>query len=297
MPRAATSIAVAGSAAIATLGAHHRGRVLAVFQRSFYVRFDDDLVCFGPIALRPGPLNALYPDADRVPWPARGLAPDVPVLREGATLRIGRFRFDLRAAEVWTRPAAPPLAVATLRAGLRRLASSAARRAPGGFGPLLCAPGGCARAPDSALLATAAPTLAALRAWLATRLAGGDGPPPAVDALIGLGGGLTPSGDDYLCGVMTALNYFGNDDLASQLASVVLPRAAQETNLVSKAYLRCAAAGEASVVLFDVLECLLGADRPWLEQRLDAVNAVGHTSGWDCLAGAAAVCAVLADAR
>ena len=31
-----------------------------------------------------------------------------------------------------------------------------------------------------------------------------------------------------------------------------------------------------------------------LEARLDAIHAVGHTSGWDSLAGAATVCAALA---
>ncbi|HJU23172.1 MAG TPA: DUF2877 domain-containing protein [Casimicrobiaceae bacterium] len=284
-------IVTVGSRAAEALRAHERGHVFAVFERSFYVRFGDDLVCFGPLALRAGPLNALY--EGRMSWPERGLAPDVGVVRDGTSLRIDeRVRVDFADAQPWTPPVGPrAIDCAILRAGLDRLAACVARRAPGGFGSLLCA----RRAKNDPLLDASAPAIVSLRAWLSASLANRDEPPPDVDALIGLGGGLTPSGDDYLCGLMTALNYFGHGSIASRLAGVVLPIARHETNLVSQAYLRCASAGEASIVLFDVLECLLDAEQPALDERLDAVDAVGHTSGWDCLAGAVAVCATLVD--
>jgi hypothetical protein len=284
-------IVTVGSRAAETLRAHKCGHVFAVFERSFYVRFGDDLVCFGPLALRAGPLNVLYDEP--ISWPERGLAPDLGVVRDGTSLRIDeRVHVDFADAQGWMPPVGPrAIDNAILRAGLDRLAASVARRAPGGLGPLLCAP----HAKRDRLLDASAPAIASLRAWLSASLAGTDEPPPGVDALIGLGGGLTPSGDDYLCGVMTALNYFGKASIASRLASVVLPRASHETNLVSHAYLRCAAAGEASIVLFDVLDCLLRANQPSLDERLDAVDAVGHTSGWDSLAGAVAVCATLVD--
>jgi hypothetical protein len=73
----------------------------------------------------------------------------------------------------------------------------------------------------------------------------------------------------------------------------VLPIAERETSLISAAYLRCSAKGHASAVLYDAIESVLhgGCD---LEARLDAVHAIGHTSGWDSLVGAASVCAALA---
>ena len=295
LPDAHVPVAIVGRRAVDTLRAHDRGHVFAVFQRSFYVRFEDDLVCFGPLALRAGPLNALYEGP--VSWPERRLAPDVDVVRDGTSLRIdGRVRIDFADAQIWTPPIGPrAIDNAILRVGLARLTASVTRRAPGGFGPLLCASYSALTAKGDRLLDASAPAIASLRAWLSTTLGGGQDPPPDVDALIGLGGGLTPSGDDYLCGIMAALNYFAHGASASRLANVLLPRAARETNLVSQAYLRCAAAGEASIVLFDVLECLLQANQHLLEERLDAVDAVGHTSGWDCLAGAVAVCATLVD--
>jgi hypothetical protein len=109
--------------------------------------------------------------------------------------------------------------------------------------------------------------------------------------MIGLGLGLTPSGDDFFCGAMTALHYLGRKEIALLLAERVLPVAARDTNLISAAYLRCASAGQASGVLFDTLKSVLAGGDARLESRLDAVHAVGHTSGWDSLAGAAAACA------
>lgn len=142
------------------------------------------------------------------------------------------------------------------------------------------------------LLSAAHGTIIAVRQWLERALAGNPDAPPPVKNLIGLGPGLTPSGDDFFCGVLTALNYLGHRDIAQRLAADVLPLATRETSLISSAYLRCAAQGEASAVLFDVLESLLSGGRD-LEIRLDAVHAVGHTSGWDTLAGAVTVCAAI----
>jgi hypothetical protein len=111
--------------------------------------------------------------------------------------------------------------------------------------------------------------------------------------LIGLGPGLTPSGDDFLCGAMATLRYLGRGEVAGRLAERVLPPARSGTSLISACYLRCAAQGEASEVLFNVLACVVSGGKDGLDAHLDAVDAVGHTSGWDSLAGAAAVCAAL----
>ena len=293
-----TPIASLGNAARATLHAGRSGSVLAVFRRSFYVRFGTDLVCVGPLALAHGPLNALYAEPDSPSWLDRGLAPGAEVRSDGHRLEVDDgFAFDFATAHVWQPPAARLHAIASLDAGVQRLAAMARQRSPGGLGALLWLLGNTldenAFKAGDPLLRAAVPPVAALRGWLAAALAQVDAPPPAIDALIGLGPGLTPSGDDFLCGTMAALHYLRRADVASRLAASVLPRLS-ETNLISAAYLRCASTGDASSVLFDVLDCLPGADDTLLAQRLDAVDRVGHTSGWDCLAGAVAVCAQIA---
>jgi hypothetical protein len=117
-------------------------------------------------------------------------------------------------------------------------------------------------------------------------------PPRSLQNLVGLGPGLTPSGDDFVCGAMAALHYFGLRDAACKLADAVLPIVAQDTNVISSQFVQCAAAGHASSALFDAIDAILTCHD--LEQRLDVIDAIGHSSGWDSLAGAALVCAIVA---
>jgi hypothetical protein len=116
-----------------------------------------------------------------------------------------------------------------------------------------------------------APVRAFLR-WLA-----GEGEPE--DTLIGLGAGLTPSGDDFVGGAMIALRRVGETALADRIAAWALPLAATNTNRISRAHLACAALGEGHECLHDFL-C-----SP-TEANLDRLARLGHTSGLDAAAGA-----------
>jgi hypothetical protein len=293
----AIAVAVLGEFAQAILRSHSGGAVIAVFRRSFYIQFGNDVVCVGPPGLGKGPLNVLAVVPADLEWPARGLARQQNASQERSILSVGgHLRFDLTGAEVWRPPALRGFAGPDLQKGLRLLAESAQRRAPGGLGSLLATLDKPTLPPGSdndALLQAALWPIVAVWQWLGAALAGSHEPPPPVDGLVALGPGLTPSCDDFLCGVMAALNYLGHRDISARLAASVLPVAERETSLISAAYLRCAAEGHASAVLYDALDSVLGGGRD-LDARLDAIHAVGHTSGWDSLVGAASVCAVLA---
>ncbi|HUZ30827.1 MAG TPA: DUF2877 domain-containing protein, partial [Xanthobacteraceae bacterium] len=115
--------------------------------------------------------------------------------------------------------------------------------------------------------------------------------PRSIENLIGLGPGLTPSGDDFIGGLMVALHYLGFAEIAATIAGAVLPIASRDTNTISAQLLRCAATGQAASTLFDILKAILTGDS--IEAGLDAIDAIGHTSGWDSLAGAALVCRAL----
>ncbi|MGA2313517.1 MAG: DUF2877 domain-containing protein [Xanthobacteraceae bacterium] len=282
-----------GRTARTLMGDRRRGYVIAVFRRSFYVRFGDAVVCLGSRGIGQGPLNALCWMPPGLSWSDR-VVNGAPVTRDDATLLVGaRLRFDYAEALSWQAPVAVAVSVPSIHAGLARLAAAARRRMPGGFGALLAAPLAPIASADEEmpdpLLRSAAAAIAALRNWLTAALSGSPRPPPALAALIGLGPGLTPSGDDFLCGVMATLHYLGRSAVARRLAEGVLAAAA-ETNLISAAYLRCAAEGEASEVLFNALSSIAAGGDGRLEACFDAVHSVGHTSGWDTLAGAAAAC-------
>lgn len=98
--------------------------------------------------------------------------------------------------------------------------------------------------------------------------------------LIGLGIGLTPSGDDFLCGVLASLTLCRLTDhpfarsLAAQLEGHL-----SDTNDISGTFLRCALQNQ-----FSQTVCRLW-DLPPADEILHSFEAVGHSSGTDTLCG------------
>lgn len=104
--------------------------------------------------------------------------------------------------------------------------------------------------------------------------------------IVGAGPGLTPSGDDAVCGVLLGLRLAGRPDAAATLWAVVAPRLAATTSL-SAALLHEAAQGYAVPPVVQLGRALLGGDRVRVEAAADVVRRVGHSSGADLLAGLA----------
>ncbi|GAT66050.1 carboxylase [Planomonospora sphaerica] len=120
----------------------------------------------------------------------------------------------------------------------------------------------------------------------------------AAEQLIGLGPGLTPSGDDMLAGLLVALRHLGAAAgveravwLAGWLAAAVTFDARGRTTPISATLLHCAARGESSGEVLAVLRALAG-HRP-LQPALGRLLGLGHTSGadlaWGLRIGLAAV--------
>ncbi|MPZ95122.1 MAG: DUF2877 domain-containing protein [Propionibacteriales bacterium] len=115
----------------------------------------------------------------------------------------------------------------------------------------------------------------------------------ASHALIGLGPGLTPSGDDVLSGALVTGSAFGCRAPRLRVAAEAITGAAEtalgRTPLVSAALLRHAARGECIAELAALLAALdEGAP---LDGPLAALLAVGHHSGSDLARGVAIVLA------
>jgi len=88
---------------------------------------------------------------------------------------------------------------------------------------------------------------------------------------------------------MVALHGLGRADVAWALAQRLLPLARERTHAISEAHLACAAEGEAAGVLHEAIASVCSEGTAMLRNGLCALNRFGHTSGWDGLAGAAAV--------
>ena len=203
---------------------------------------------------------------------------------------------DLRAVREWRPPAPPRWSPSKLQRGLAWLGAAAAGAPAAGLGRLIVplaarAVGAAAPVGGSALAALAWAPIAALSRWIYEAAVSGaaSSPPAVVGGLIGLGPGLTPSGDDALAGALLALHAFGRADLARSLAEHLRPLAAGGTGFISRAHLECAARGEGAAVLHDALVATMSGDVAALDRAGTAVGRLGHTSGWDALAGIVAV--------
>jgi hypothetical protein len=103
--------------------------------------------------------------------------------------------------------------------------------------------------------------------------------------LAGLGEGLTPAGDDFLVGVMAALwSCFAATD-AAHLAGAMAEAAVPRTTLLSGAWLRAAARGEAAASWHLLVEALASNEGAAVRRAGQRILRTGHTSGAAALAG------------
>jgi hypothetical protein len=117
--------------------------------------------------------------------------------------------------------------------------------------------------------------------------AGWEGKPALLKAgakqLAGLGGGLTPAGDDFLSGVML-WTWLAHPD-PQACCKALLEATASRTTRFSAALLRAAAAGQCSASWHRLLAVLKREEVQHLAAAAEGVLSYGHTSGADALAG------------
>jgi hypothetical protein len=124
--------------------------------------------------------------------------------------------------------------------------------------------------------------------------------PPAIDAgvvrrLVGHGGGLTPLGDDVLCGWLAVLHATGR--LTEEIASLVHAAMAR-TTVLSATLLDCALHGEVLPEFAAYVSALAdGPGTPGVDAATRALTAIGHTSGAGLWFGATHALSTLADER
>ncbi|WP_316898636.1 DUF2877 domain-containing protein [Pseudodesulfovibrio indicus] len=265
--------------------------VLAVFRRCAYLIEDvgEAVVCLGHRALGNGPLNILV----EMPLPEGGFGALLPApgpnrgraeIHDRVLQVPGLPPLFFAKAPVWSPPAVRTADSERLARSARRIAREVIPAlAPPGVAGLLFSPSG--QAPSRPMEREPVDRIrAALRAMGPWLLDGGQDPrfPHAARELVGLGQGLTPTGDDYLGGVFLALHATARPDLAQRLYRALEPNLERATNIISRALLHCAARGMGGADMHDLLaELASGVPRPGLE-RLDAI---GHTSGWDTFSG------------
>jgi hypothetical protein len=258
------------------------GRVLAVFARTCLLSSEGGkLLSLVPPEVGDGPLNVVVVgQVDAF----GGVEPGTPASLSRDRLRLGALELVLDGACTWEpRPdwlalrAAGPVA----QGRLRQVRLAAMRQAP--EGSLLALFGG-GSAPRTAaqrhVLDEACAAAGALAdGWAGEEHALGHG----ARRLAGLGGGLTPAGDDFLVGLMLYA-WLAHPEPAAFCQGVVAA-AMPRTTAVSAAFLRAAARGGCSAAWHGLLAALAGDGPGSLDDAVCGILAHGHTSGADMLAG------------
>jgi len=263
-----------------------RGEVAAIFERSLYLRVGAEFICIGEPAIGNGPTTLII--AARVAQ--LGLRRGERAFISNDRITMGDVLFDLSNCQSWRAPPWPTVpSSAKLRTTCVMIAQRAAVESPAdslaraAFGP-----------DDTPLARLARPRVARFASWLPptpdpspSRFAWGEGNPAACAAdLVGLGYGLTPSGDDFLIGALAALDALGQTNTHAALGRAVVA-AADSTSPLSASFLRAAAAGHAGENLHTMVAAILTGDAG---AALAQARRIGHTSGWDTLAGAVVAC-------
>ena len=285
------------------------GEVFAIFDHSCHVQMNDGrMVCIADARIENGPITVRAALPRHLDFKALGVRLGMPLRMEGEDWILGdEILLRLSGAARWVPPAIsgfPSHATASRR--MSTLCHGLERDVPeAGLAPLVrhaedLAHGGqiiLGSVSDLVHIASqrVAKIVEGVRAGRRRQIDDG------VRGLIGLGPGLTPSGDDLLAGFMIGLITTsdlsdrapkewpprrGLADLTAAIARTILIHATTGTTRLSNALLSYAVKGVGSDSVHRLLQALLQSnDAPEPTAAALKMTRTGHTSGWDCLAG------------
>lgn len=288
------SICVAGAAAAAMLQQGPiEGRVHSVFRRVLNVEMPalpgavDNLYSLGRQDVPPSPAM-LVTDLRRAFF---GVSPGDEIRIRPDLIEVGEYRIAIPAAlPLWRQSPHTCVALAdeeTLEGYFSNIAAVLLQRVPWPQpSSLLLLAGRQARRDDP--FGKAFQTgVEALEAWGQAALGASPPTPPIQEAarLLGLGAGLTPSGDDYLSGVLTGLGQFpGAAGLLESMRKAVKANLSR-TNRLSQHFLAYAMAGYWGRLEDQLVAALCAGDRPGYLAAAEALAAYGSSSGMDEMLG------------
>jgi hypothetical protein len=245
------------------------GTVLAVFDRSLYLAdASGHLMCLLGPAAEAGPLHLVAQTA----FDCRSVAVATRWQLCRHCLYLGSLQFDLSEAAVWS-PDKVELSRNTSPTDVAQLLRDA---------PVDSAAHAYLCNADITQLVdwrrVAMPILRGLEDWI-----GGRSSQPDITQLVGLGPGLTPSGDDLLGAMLITLHTTGQQRLRESLSSDVSALLAR-THPISAAHLDAALCGQGTAALHAVVAALVSSGTLPAELRARLV-ALGARSGWEMLLG------------
>jgi len=269
-----------------------------MMQRCAYLQLPNGLICIGRASIGRGPATILFASHENWRRLHSRLGVGVRLRVQARALLTDRIEIELpdRVSSLDTlSPQLLAISAQQLHLRLRILQS----RAPSDSLVAYALPG---ISPPSKLPAKDATLQRALRQYLRTALTSLFGAlygafekncseaalaelETAMVSCLGAGQGLTPAGDDCLAGVFIALHLSALHVPAAHLRRNLLPHQTTKTNIISAQLLQDAAVGRVNQMMLDLLTQLCSAAKFDAHAAVQRLNSIGHTSGWDTLAG------------
>ena len=270
-------------------------KVIGVFRRSLYVENSSGrLACIGERGIGPGPLNALCEFSKDVDFTGVVSAGSSARIQNGSIYLGSKIRIDVSRPMEWAPDPLPigwdlEFFLGNLSYLVHWIAEAGPRQ---GLAPLIeHIVSGEEISNKGAFQTISWKGISNFRLWLSHSLNQEENlaAPAIAHQLVGRGPGLTPAGDDFWCGVMIALRAMGCLDFLEMVTGDVLKQAEYRTNKISRAHMECAARGQGAQALHETISALGVADEARLSSALRTLDEIGHTSGWDSLAGVVSV--------
>jgi hypothetical protein len=111
----------------------------------------------------------------------------------------------------------------------------------------------------------------------------------AASCLVGMGTGLTPTGDDFLCGILAALRCTSREGDRERMFAAEWGRALsarlEATTAISATFLECAIAGAFAGAVTALVDALASGEETATRKALDRLCTRGHSSGMDTATG------------
>jgi hypothetical protein len=274
-----------------------QANVEAVFERCFYLRCGSKFICVGAPDIGNGPLTLIgniapLPDLDLRPgWSAAVCERHITI---GNSIRLALDQCESWRPPPWPNRVSPHQLFDTCTALAQRAVFDApeeglARHVSG-------VPEASGRQLPLARIARL--RIASFERWLSqvleTGAASSIASREAVQGLIGLGPGLTPSGDDFLVGALALLDTIGEREAHSALTRALSDPLLTLTTPLSACFLTAAAAGHIGEALHRAVSSVITGD---VDAAVAAAGNIGHSSGWDMMAGIMTTLRIAAAAR
>ncbi|MEW6593173.1 MAG: DUF2877 domain-containing protein [Candidatus Hadarchaeota archaeon] len=270
--------------------------VHSVFDRTFNILVRDELVGVVRGDISPSPIDLVTDISPSETMGALGVKSGMKAqVAAGWVVVGGVLSISLKEAKLWQPPTSieKPLGVKAVEQNLEIARKTAISKAGmEGFGHLLkhldeISQGKSIAAEFNDVTRTVLPHI--LDLVKSAREADVSKVKKSVKGIVGLGPGLTPSGDDFLSGFASALWWasrsFGKGTVIVDEINATIFQESKKTNLLSRQLLEHAVHGEVNERVGKLLMAILSGEQSEISPLVEQVVKIGETSGADMMVG------------